>query len=185
MNRARHARLHLFPMSRRHIPQVLAIENACFPEPWGSRLFEAELVHPLALPLCAVRYPADSVAGYICLWFGPRQVQVQNLAVDPGRRRQGIGRFLLGGGLLEARRKGARVASLEVRPSNEAARALYASLGFVQNGSQAKILQRQRRGRAFIALRPVAQFKLRRREPLYDCRLTAMPKWRLMMCVAV
>ncbi len=126
------SRLHLFPMSRRHLDQVLAIENHYFPEPWSLQLFEAEIAHPSALPLCAVTFPADSVAGYVCLWLTAKEVQVQNLAVAPGKLRQGVGRFLLNGGLLEAKRRGFPLAVLEVRPSNQAARALYASMGFVQ-----------------------------------------------------
>jgi ribosomal-protein-alanine N-acetyltransferase len=61
-------------------------------------------------------------------------VQVQNLAVHPAFRRRGVGRFLLAEGLREAHRRGARLATLEVRPSNLAARRLYASLGFVETG---------------------------------------------------
>ena len=127
-------RLQLFPMAKRHLDQVLAIEQHHFPEPWSRKLFEAEILHPAALPLCAVTYPADALAGYICLWLTHREVQVQNLAVAPDRLRLGIGRFLLVGGLLEAKRRGVLAASLEVRPSNTAARVLYASLGFHQIG---------------------------------------------------
>ena len=57
-----------------------------------------------------------------------------NLAVHPQHRRRGIAWNLLVEALNQARAQGARVAWLEVRPSNTAARALYESFGFEEVG---------------------------------------------------
>jgi|Deesub1362A_J573_1020465.scaffolds.fasta_scaffold01687_11 ribosomal-protein-alanine N-acetyltransferase len=127
-------RLLVTPLTRRHLPEVVAIERASFARPWAPELFEAEIRHRHALPLVAQSLPAGMVVGYLCLWLVAEEVQVQNLAVHPAFRRRGVGRFLLAEGLREAHRRGARLATLEVRPSNLAARRLYASLGFVETG---------------------------------------------------
>jgi [ribosomal protein S18]-alanine N-acetyltransferase len=50
--------------------------------------------------------------------------------VAADRRREGLGRWLLGFALDRARRRGAERAFLEVRRSNEAALGLYRVLGF-------------------------------------------------------
>ncbi len=127
-------RLFITPLKARHLDAVMAIERVSFAKPWQRRLFEAELRHSHALLLGALTLPAETLAGYLCLWLVADEAQVQNLAVHPAFRGRGVGRYLLVQGLGEARRRGARVATLEVRPSNLAARRLYASLGFREVG---------------------------------------------------
>ena len=120
------------PLAKRHLDQVMAIEQACFPQPWERLLFEASLLHTKSLCLAAVTLPGQVLAGYVCLWLEPAQVQIQNIAVHPAFRRRGVARYLLVQGLKEALSRGAKQATLEVRPSNLAARRLYASLGFAE-----------------------------------------------------
>ena len=134
MNNPPPPRLMLIPMNPTHLNQVMDIEKESFPEPWPRRLFEAEIIHPLALPLCAITLPALEVAGYICLWLDDAEAQVQNLAVQKSRRRAGIGGFLLAGALKEMLNRGYDSISLEVRPSNAAARSLYRKFGFRLKG---------------------------------------------------
>ena len=127
-------RLLIAPLRPRHLDAVMAIEENSFANPWQKRLFEAELRHKHALLLSALSLPGETLAAYLCLWLVTDEVQVQNLAVHPAFRNRGVGRYLLVRGLYEARRRGARLATLEVRPSNLAARRLYASLGFFEVG---------------------------------------------------
>jgi ribosomal protein S18 acetylase RimI-like enzyme len=80
------------------------------------------------------------VAGYVRLdeGFGipaHRHVLViGGLAVDPDRRRLGIGRLLVDAAIAEARRRGARKLTLRVLGHNTGARRLYASCGFAVEG---------------------------------------------------
>ena len=127
-------RLLVVPMGPQHLDTILEIEGASFGQPWNRELFAAELRHPQALPLCALTLPSLQVAGYLCLWLVAGEAQVQNLATHPVWRHLGVARFLLKTGLKEAQRRGCRLATLEVRPSNWAARDLYDSLGFAQVG---------------------------------------------------
>jgi len=146
-------RLVVVPLSRRHLAEVTAIEQVSFPQPWERRIFEAILVSKRSLCLAALTLPAQMVAGYACFWFTGDGVQIQNVAVHPAFRRRGVARQMLNLGLKEALARGAGLASLEVRPSNLAARRLYASLGFREMGrvpnyyqaemEDALILQRQ------------------------------------------
>lgn len=61
-------------------------------------------------------------------------LHVQGLAVDPAARRQGVARRLIEAAAEEATRRGARKLGLRVLGGNTAARALYASAGFVVEG---------------------------------------------------
>jgi ribosomal-protein-alanine N-acetyltransferase len=74
----------------------------------------------------------DGAAAGFLEWrrTAPDEVEILNLAVDPGWRRRGVARALL-----EALPKGR--AFLEVRESNQAARALYHSVGYEEIGVRA------------------------------------------------
>ena len=80
----------------------------------------------------------ESVAGFIALReTAPGESEVLNLAVHPASRRRGIARALLARAL--AGRSGD--VYLEVRESNAAAIAFYASSGFVTAGRRPKYYQ--------------------------------------------
>jgi ribosomal-protein-alanine N-acetyltransferase len=57
-----------------------------------------------------------------------------NIATKPSARRQGHGRALLQDMIQTGQARSVRWVTLEVRRSNLAARALYASFGFVEQG---------------------------------------------------
>ena len=119
------------------LPQVIAIERRAFPTPWSLAMFVLELSKPSSICLAAAREGAqrsESLAGYmICARYADVW-HVMNIAVDPAQRRQGIASALLAH-LLE--RAGPLDSyTLEVRPSNTAAIALYERYGFRAAGTR-------------------------------------------------
>ena len=64
------------------------------------------------------------------------EVHVLSVAVASAQRRRGVARSLLNAVLRDETASGARTALLEVRASNLAARAFYASTGFVAVGQR-------------------------------------------------
>ena len=79
-----------------------------------------------------------AVVGYIGSQTVLDEADVMNLAVDPAIRRRGVGRALLRALETRLRAENVHGLSLEVRPSNLAARALYAREGFVEAGRRPK-----------------------------------------------
>lgn len=65
-----------------------------------------------------------------CGWLVLDELHITLVAVEPRRRRLGLGRRVLGALLEAGRRQGARHATLEVAAGNGAALALYATTGF-------------------------------------------------------
>jgi ribosomal-protein-alanine N-acetyltransferase len=74
------------------------------------------------------------MAGYAILMIGPEEAHLLNLSIASGWQRRGYASFLLRHLLGVARGHGAKSVFLEVRPSNLAARALYAGFGFSEVG---------------------------------------------------
>jgi ribosomal-protein-alanine N-acetyltransferase len=115
------------------LPAVQRIERASFADPWPATALLQELA-PSALRLPLILEVGGTVIGYLMAWHTPDQLHVLNVAIDPAHRRQGHGRRLLEVALTAARRTGAREVTLEVRPGNTAALAMYRALGFQQTG---------------------------------------------------
>lgn len=112
---------------------VLRIEAVSFAEPWTREMFQQELTPGISLTLVA-RFGEDELAGYLCGLIVEAEFHIDNIAVDPRVRRQGVGKKLLLSALVEAASLGARAAWLEVRASNLTAQGLYRHFGFAVVG---------------------------------------------------
>ncbi len=134
----RAARYEIVPMLRSHLDEIAAIEVESYENPWARSAFESELgANPVSWSRVALTGGAPArVAGYCVVWIVFEHVHVQNLAVHPDHRRQGLGRLLLLRALEEGRSRGAAAALLEVRRSNEAAQRLYRGLGFLETSTR-------------------------------------------------
>ena len=122
----------IVPMSEAHVAQVAALEKLCFSDPWSENSVASELNNPLSFWLVTVE--DDAVAGYIGSQSVMGESDMMNVAVHPDYRRKGYAEALvlaLCDGLKE---RGNTTLALEVRASNEPAKALYEKLGFAQAG---------------------------------------------------
>ena len=125
--------LRVRPMLADDLDGVMAVEQGAFHTPWSRSAFEEELAqNRLARYLVAL--DGDKIVGYAGTWLVITEAHVTNVAVHNDRRREGIGRFLMEALMKLAREEGMGSMTLEVRVSNEAARALYQQLGFVSAG---------------------------------------------------
>ncbi len=72
----------------------------------------------------------DQMIGLGCYWAILDEAHITVLAVDPHYQRRGLGKWLLVNLLADAGERALTRATLEVRPSNSRALALYESFGF-------------------------------------------------------
>ena len=119
-------------MQRQHVAQIAALEAACFSDPWSEGSVAAELDNPLSCWL--VCQQDGDVLGYVGSQTVLDQSDMMNIAVSPQARRRGIAQKLIQALTAQLKARGSRSLSLEVRPSNAAALALYQKLSFVQVG---------------------------------------------------
>jgi [ribosomal protein S18]-alanine N-acetyltransferase len=122
------ARLHIRPAALADAPTLSRLERQCFSDPWSTQGFREVLGTPVCFGLIGEAGP--EVQGYLLARAVAGEGEILNLAVVPGARRRGIGGALLEVGLRHLRERGAREVFLEVRESNQAARAMYQSRGF-------------------------------------------------------
>ena len=116
------------------IDAILAVERASFTNPWTREMYLAELDHQGVAFFYVARDAGRRVVGFCSFWRVLDELHVNNLAVLPEYRRQGVASALLARVLEAGASMGSRRATLEVRHSNDAARRLYGGFGFVVAG---------------------------------------------------
>jgi ribosomal-protein-alanine N-acetyltransferase len=104
--------------------------QALFSATGSAFVVTEELQRPHALVLAAAATGRGACVGALLAWFVADELHLLHIAVAEAWRRQGVARRLLEEALTQARQRGARIAVLEVRATNIAAKALYASAGF-------------------------------------------------------
>jgi ribosomal-protein-alanine N-acetyltransferase len=120
------------------LPQVIAVERRAFPTPWSLAMFVLELSKPSGVCLTAQR--GEELVGHVICSRYDTVWHVMNIAVDPRLRRQGIATALLAA-LIERVDDGTAQLTLEVRPTNRAAIALYERFGFRSAGVRPRYYQ--------------------------------------------
>jgi ribosomal-protein-alanine N-acetyltransferase len=139
--------------SEADLDAVLAIDRLCFPAPWPEQAFRDELCRPWAHVEILCEVESRRVVAFCNYWIVADELQILTVAVHPDERRRGHAARLVQHMLDEGARAKVRVASLEVRASNEPAQALYRKLGFhdvgrrpryyADNGEDAVLMDRE------------------------------------------
>lgn len=122
----------LLPMSALHLDAVLAIEASAYAFPWSRGNF----VDSLAAGYDArVLYGDDGqILGYFVAMAGVEEMHLLNITVAPRDWHHGHGRDMLDALVALCRERGAKQLWLEVRESNQRARAIYRRRGFAEQG---------------------------------------------------
>ena len=127
-------KVRIVPMAAEHLNEVAALELACFSRPWSRQMLAEELDNQCAAFLVALEPETDKVIGYAGLLVAADEGYITNVAVFPPYRRRGVAGKLLDVFLRFARANHLAFLTLEARPSNAAAIALYTRFGFREAG---------------------------------------------------
>ena len=110
-----------------------------FPTAWSAEEIAQLLENPTAF---AVLASESEPQGFILAWSAAGDAEILTLAVTAEARRKGIGTSLVNAACAAALVRGAGAMSLDVAADNEAARALYAKLGFAEVGRRPRYYRR-------------------------------------------
>lgn len=134
----KHGAIVIRPLGAGEEDKLTEIQNRSFAGSWGfNPNTTGEIVYRVHLRNSS---PADVImacegdkpVGYCWTRVNPEENrgQIHMMGVDPDYRKKGIGQELLLSGLVHLKDKGAEVVELTVDSENQAARALYVSVGF-------------------------------------------------------
>jgi [ribosomal protein S18]-alanine N-acetyltransferase len=108
------------------------IEREAFSDPWPAQAFVDLLAQPHTRMMVAST--DDDLVGYCVLLSVLDEGEIANIAVCRSARGRGVGARLLDEALAHATQQGIASVYLEVRVSNNPARGLYESRGFLPVG---------------------------------------------------
>lgn len=121
----------LRPVSLEQVPAMASAHAQAFDIPWNEANFHELLGGAGVFGVVA---SDEDVLGVVLCRAIAGEAEVLTVAVPQWARRRGIGRALMRAALTGARERGATEMFLEVDVANEAAVALYESLGFKRAG---------------------------------------------------
>lgn len=119
------------------LDQVMSLELACFSVPWSREAFENELTKNQLASYLVIEEQGQ-VVGYCGVWYVMDEGHITNVAVHPEHRKKGLGKALIKALIKEAVLQTIHHLTLEVRVSNQAAIALYKTMGFEEVGIRPK-----------------------------------------------
>jgi ribosomal-protein-alanine N-acetyltransferase len=125
-------------MTEHDLVEVCAIEEVSELSAWGWDAYHNELQSRIDTIMLVARRDSNTrenqIAGFIVARLYADELHVNNVAVRPEFRGQGIGSLLLQTTLDQARKRDAKMAQLEVRAGNAEAQKLYQRCGFTTVG---------------------------------------------------
>ncbi|HXF07943.1 MAG TPA: ribosomal protein S18-alanine N-acetyltransferase [Candidatus Acidoferrales bacterium] len=121
------------PLTLRDLPAIMEIERRAYEFPWTSGIFSDCLRVGYT---CWGLEECSRLRAYCITSMAAGEAHILNLCVDPSYQGMGLGGRLLRCMMALAARRGIEDVLLEVRPSNEAALALYRRHGFVRIGER-------------------------------------------------
>ena len=127
------------PLTLADIPAVMVMEQAAYQEHWPQRNYQHELEQVSCAHYFVMLDDAElhiiGVGGY---WLLMDEANIMTIAIHPAWQKRGLAARLLGYLIQQARAQQAEGLTLEVRPSNQAALALYQKFGLVEVGRRSR-----------------------------------------------
>lgn len=111
---------------------VAEIEYQSFPDPWSQKGVLETAANPQSICLTAEK--AGRIVGYLLAYRAADEAEIARIAVIPEQQKQGIGRKILEILKEICREEKIQKLMLDVRKSNEGARAFYKKAGFLEDG---------------------------------------------------
>lgn len=134
-------KIRIVPMDASHLDAIAQLEQECFSMPWSRDMLAEELYNDCAAYLVA-EDEEEHVLGYAGLQVILDEGYITNVAVWPEYRREHIASQILDVFFNFARAHDLCFITLEVRPGNTAAIALYQKFGFAEMGRRKNYYQK-------------------------------------------
>jgi ribosomal-protein-alanine N-acetyltransferase len=117
---------------------IAALSRQCIEHGLPPTWSESRVLHCMRNRECVVLVARDRrrLVGFAIMEYYDEHAHLSLLAVQPGYRRQGIGRHLVEWLESSARTAGMFSVRLEMRAANDAARAFYERLGYIEAGQR-------------------------------------------------
>lgn len=126
------SRIQIREADKNDLPAIMRLERSCFCDAWSEELMQDEIIHASTY-VCILEADGEAI-GFAFLWFGFAEAHITNFAVLPCQRRKGFASLLMEHIVEKTIEQKLQAMTLEVRVTNQEAKALYAKFGFESVG---------------------------------------------------
>ena len=132
----RESALSIEPAGVAYANVLAALHTPCFEDAWDSAAMAALVATPGTIALLATQEKTGEQhpCGFVLLRAAADEMEILTLAVLPQARRRGVARALMQAVRRYAGQAGTRKIFIEYAEDNQAARALYESVGYASDG---------------------------------------------------
>ena len=117
-----------------HLNDCMYIDQKSLNGLWTKSQWERELTEPKRICLGIIELETKKLLGICTAWLVIDELQITFIAVHPMYQRKGLGKFLLTDLINLSKSLQTNHIHLEVKDSNDAAKAFYKSMGFKKIG---------------------------------------------------
>ena len=127
----------IIPLESKHLGLCIELDQNTFKGLWTRSQWEREIRDPKRISLGA--FESKKLLALCSGWFILKELHITVLVVNPLHRRKGLGTLILTSIINRAKSKGINKIILEVKETNEPAKALYRKLGFKVTGYRSQL----------------------------------------------
>ena len=117
-----------------HLNACVDLDQKSLKGLWTKSQWEREIVDPQRICLGIIELETKKLLGLCSAWFVVDELHITSLAIHPIHQREGLGKLLLSDLLKRSSSLKLNHIRLEVKDTNEPAKALYKSMGFKIGG---------------------------------------------------
>jgi len=119
-----------------HLNNCLDLDQKSLKGLWTKSQWEKELTDPKRICLGIIELETNNLLGFCTAWLVINEIHITSIAVDPAYQRKGLGKFLLSDLIKFSSSLRTNLIHLEVKDTNEPAKAFYKSMGFKTVGNR-------------------------------------------------
>ena len=148
LNKDQKMEVIIIPLETKHLSLCIELDQKTFKGLWTKSQWEREIRDPKRI--CLGAFESERLLALCSGWFILNELHITVLVVSPLHLRKGLGTLILSNIIDKAKRQGVNKIILEVKETNEPAKALYKNLGFKITGHRLQLYRDGSNGLIFM-----------------------------------
>ena len=124
-------------LGKLHLNSCLELDQLSLKGLWSKSQWEKELTDPKRICIGVIDLETEKLLGLCSAWLLIDELHITCIAVDPIHQRKGLGKILISNLIKHSNSLIPNQIYLEVKATNEPAKAFYKSMGFKSIGNRA------------------------------------------------
>ena len=131
--------LTIIQLGKMHLNACIDLDKKSLKGLWTKSQWEKELTDPKRICIGVIDIETNNLLGLCSAWLVISELHITSLAVHPIHQRKGIGKFLISNLIKRCNSLHTNQIHLEVKETNEKAKAFYKSMGFKIIGNRSNL----------------------------------------------